>query len=180
MYPEDSVQRRIGDRARQILHYQIDVNNWLFKEETGSDFGRDCILELSEDNQLRNHKIEGQIKGTRSPNFVLDGNFISFPLEVKTVNYAMSSPISFVLFVVDVLNEVVYFQCIQDYFNGNEMFFKKINSQKTINIRIPIWCCLRCGDNLLQGLAHKIHHRYDFNIQYKEFVDEKIEDFVKC
>lgn len=181
MYPEDSVQRKTGDRGRQIVHYQLDVEHWLFKEETGSDVGRDCILELSENNQFRNHKVEGQIKGTTNPEFILGAEFVSFPLEVKTINYALSATNSFILFVVDVRNEVVYFQCIQDYFKNKEQLLKKLNKQKTINVRIPTWCTLRENDELLRSLALKPHYRDDFlKTRGMDSVEKKSRELIKC
>ena len=82
-YPADCDQRKIGTRATQILFYQLDADHWDYKQITGNDVGRDCILELSENNQWKNHKIEGQIKGQRKPNMILKDQFVSFPMDVK-------------------------------------------------------------------------------------------------
>lgn len=181
MYPEDSVQRKIGDRARQIVHYQLDVEHWVFKEETGSDVGRDCILELSENDQFLNHKVEGQIKGTNKPEFVAGAEFVSFPLEVKTINYALSATDSFILFVVDVINEVVYFQCIQDYFKDEEKLLEKLSKQKTINVRIPTSCTLRENDELLRGLALRSHYRDGFlKMRDMASVRKEAGELIKC
>lgn len=156
-YPKDSPQRRLSTAGRKILYYMLDENHWEFKEETGSDVGRDCIIELSENGEWKNHKIEGQIKGTKKPIFINKKTMISFPMELKTIRYALSSPIGFVLFVVDTENETVYYQCIQDYFSKNEKEYKKLNSeQKTISIHIPVFCKLTKKDNDLQEIAKKI------------------------
>ena len=46
--PKDSEKRRICSKGEAILHYRINSDCWKYKQETGGDVGRDCILELSE------------------------------------------------------------------------------------------------------------------------------------
>ena len=84
--PIDTPQRKIGSKAVAILHYKIDADHWEFRQETGNDVGRDCTLELSENNEWPNHKIEGQIKGTEKNEPLKKCTLISFPMEVKTIN----------------------------------------------------------------------------------------------
>ena len=154
MYPKDTEQRKNGTKALSILCYQLDSNHWDFKQETGNDVGRDCIIELSEDDEWRNHKIEGQIKGRSSLDFIKNGTYISFPLEVKTINYAINSKNSFVLFLVDLKTEKIYFENVQDYILNNNLA-KKLENQKTINISIDVNNCLPNGDILLQEYAKR-------------------------
>ena len=153
--PKDSEDRRIGSKARALVHYQIDANHWLFREETGNDVGRDCSIELSEDNEWRNHKLEGQIKGTTVISNLKD-EMISFPMPVKTIEYALGSSTSFVLFVADVNSEIVYYQCIQSYFITHRYLFDKL-SQKTISIRIPKSQTISENDALLKSFALKTY-----------------------
>ena len=157
-YPADCDQRKIGTRAAQILHYKLDADHWEYKQVTGNDVGRDCILELSENNQWKNHKIEGQIKGKREPNMIQNDQFVSFPMDVKTINYALQSSIAFVLFVVDTTKEIVYYQPVQEYAIANPQLLDKLSgNQKTVNIRIPKQQILSYDDRELQGLATKTY-----------------------
>ena len=87
--PKDDVNRKTGSRARAIVHYQIDSNYWDYREETGNDYGRDCTIELSENDEWCNHKVEGQIKGTGLIQIIENGKFVSFPMPVITIEYAL-------------------------------------------------------------------------------------------
>lgn len=165
MYPKDCEQRKLSSKSCKIFHYILNTDHWEYKQETGNDVGRDCILELSENDQWKNHKIEGQIKGKRTPLEILGGEYISFPLETKTINYALQSPIAFVLFVVDTTSEIVYYQPIQEYFINHPDLLDKLSSkQKTINIRIPSNNTLPQRDKELQELAVVIYKKQENGI----------------
>ena len=148
--PKDDEKRKTGSRGRGILHFKLDADHWDYREETGNDYGRDCVVELSENDEWLNHKVEGQIKSTASPKFV--GDFVSFPMPVKTIEYALGTHTSFILFVVDTKKEYVYYQCVQQYFIDNKELFDKLN-QQTINIHIPVSQNLSVDDKLLQNWA---------------------------
>ena len=150
--PKDNESRKIGSRGRAIVHYQINSDHWEYHEETGNDYGRDCTLELSEENEWNNHKVEGQIKGTGSIKLIENGAFVSFSMSVHTIEYALGTSTAFVLFVVDTNTSEVYYQCIQGYFIENKELFNKLE-QGTISIRIPVSQNLVKGDELLQELA---------------------------
>lgn len=150
--PKDDEKRKTGSRGRAIVHFQIDSEHWDYREETGNDYGRDCIIELSENDEWHNHKVEGQIKGTGSIKKIDDGSYISFPMPVRTIEYALGTSTAFVLFVADTKTNDVYFQCVQDYFIENKKLFEKLE-QSTINIRIPVSQNLTSGDAALQELA---------------------------
>ena len=99
--PKDSNKRKTGSKARAIVHFKLNADHWDYKEETGNDYGRDCVVELSEKDEWLNHKVEGQIKGTGTPSFVENGTAVSYPMPVKTIEYALGTSTSFVLFVAD-------------------------------------------------------------------------------
>lgn len=158
VYPKDTEQQKVSRNSARILIYNLDSDHWDYKLEAGNDVGRDCILELAENEQWKNHKIEGQIKGKQKPTEILNGKYISFPLEVKTINYALQSPIAFVLFVVDTTDEVVYYQPIQEYVIANPNLLEKLSSdQQTINIRISKNQIVTKKDSDLQRLAATIY-----------------------
>lgn len=155
-YPQDCEQRKIESKSCQIFHSQINTDHWAYKQEPNNDVGRDCILELSENDLWKNHKIECQIKGTKNPNIISNGKFISFAMEIKTINYALSSHNSFLLFLVNLNNQIIYYQSIQDYFINNPTLLDKLRTdQKTLNIRIDTCNILANCDKDLQKLAVK-------------------------
>jgi len=163
--PKDCSQRKICSRANAILHYKIDSEHWEYRLETGNDVGRDCTIELTEDNEWRNNKIEGQVKGQTNPNLILKGEYISFPMDLKTINYALNSRYAFVLFVVDITNEIVYYQAIQEYFiSCPSRYEKKNEDQKTINIRIQVSNMISESDSELQNLARRTYIQNETNI----------------
>lgn len=174
--PKDSEQRKTGSKGRQIFHSKLDTDHWEYKEETGSDVGRDCIIELSENNEWHNHKIECQIKGTAKPSELNGGKFISFPMEIKTINYALGSPIAFLLVLVDTTNQVVYYQAIQEYFIENPQFIDKLNSEQgKLSIHISKEKVVADKDDDLQRLAKTQYSRIGKNklTAHEVDVDEK-------
>lgn len=156
--PQDCPARMIGARARQLVHYSFDVHHWEYHEYTGTDHGIDCVIELVENEQWHNKKIEGQIKGTRKPAYLQKGDVISFPIEIKTVNYGLGSSVAFVLFVVDVDEENVYYLPLQDYFIANPNEFERLEKNKeTINIHIPTCNIVSDNDFELQQISKSVY-----------------------
>ncbi len=135
-FPKDCSERAVGTRARSLVIYKLDPESWEWHEQTGTDHGTDIVIELVENEQFTNKKIEGQIKGRTSLNFLKNGD-ITFDLDVKTINYALSSTSAFLLFLVDVENENVYYLPIQDYFIANPNKFDGAeNNKSTVAVHI--------------------------------------------
>ena len=136
--PKDCTARQIASNARRIVHSSFNATNWEFHEITGTDHGTDCMLELIEDDEYSNNRLEGQIKGTLNPNKLSGKDAFSFSMDIKTINYGLNCRYAFVLFYVDVDNEIVYYLPLQDYFISNISLFKMLKSNKsTIAIHIP-------------------------------------------
>jgi len=156
--PKDCSSRKIGARARQLVHCSFDVDHWEYHEYTGTDHGVDCIVELVENEEWHNKKIEGQIKGTRKPIYLQKENVISFPIDVKTVNYGLGSNAAFVLFIADVDNEKVYYLPLQDYFIANPSEFDKLEKNKEkVNVHIPTCNLVDDNDFELQQIAKSVY-----------------------
>lgn len=156
--PKDCNARVIGAEARKLVHYRFSSERWEFHEETGVDNGRDCIVELVENEQWGNKKIEGQIKGTRSPKRLKEKEAFAFSMEIKTVNYGLSSPIPFVLFYVDVDREIVYYLPLQDYFIANPTMFDRLEKNKnTLDVHIPLDNIVSEQDFDLQQIAKSVY-----------------------
>lgn len=139
-FPADSESRQTDTRACAIVHYQIDPEHWDYKVETGHDVGCDCILELAEKGFWRGSRIRVQIKGTKNLERYLLSNKrdLSFPLEAKTIGYALNGTDPFVLMLVDIASERVFFEEIHLHFLANPKLRDKLDSgQQKISIRIP-------------------------------------------
>lgn len=157
-FPTDTDSRRTDSRACAIVHYTIDSNHWVYRQITGQDIGCDCELELSENDSWLGHKIEAQIKGTRHiGRYILaDGSTISFPLEVKTINYGLSRPCPFLLIVVDVEMGKAYFLELQEYFIAHPNLFAKTEKEDgTINLHIDCSNVISEDDSGLQEIARR-------------------------
>lgn len=97
-FPKDCSQRRTGSAARGIVHYQFSqMGHWEYHEITGTDHGVDCTVELIENDEYRNDKFEGQIKGTIKPRKLKTENAFVFPMDIKTINYGLNSKNAFIL-----------------------------------------------------------------------------------
>lgn len=151
-FPGDSDSLRIDRRACAIVHYRLDLDNWDFKLLTGQDVGYDCIIELSDNDRWTGKKIEIQIKGTRNlENYALKSDsVISFPLEIKTINYALGCTNAFLLAVVDVEKEKIYIEELHDYICDHPNLAEKLDSdQKKLSIHVPM-------SNELNELSEKL------------------------
>ncbi len=156
LFPRDDEPRRIGTKAEAIFHYKIDPAYWVYRTQSNIDRGTDIVLELVEDGEFRNHRILCQIKGTKNPQRLKDETTLTFPLDVRTINYALSGHEPFLLVVCDVSEEVkeAYYLPIQEYFiNNQELFTKTTSGQKTINLHIPIENSIFQNDQPLRDLA---------------------------
>ena len=150
--------REIGKKAIAIFHYQLPIEHWEYHESTGADSGTDCVIELIENYEFHNQKIECQIKGTTTAEQLKNKNVFSFPLDVKTINYALSSSTGFVLFYVDINNEIIYYLPIQDYFISNKELYDKLNGkQEKLSVHIPADNILSEDDFDLQQIAKSIY-----------------------
>lgn len=172
--PFDSTSRRIDSRACAILHYLIDSNHWIYRDLTGQDVGCDCVLELSENDRFCNRKVEGQIKGTEniSRYALKTTQAYSFPLEIKTINYALGSSRPFLLFLVDVTYERIFYVEIQNLFICNKELFDRLEeaeekqrqdskeertTKRKLNLHIPFENALTENDADLQMIAHRTY-----------------------
>lgn len=140
-FPGDSDPLRTDRKACAIVHYQLNSDDWEFRLLTGQDVGCDCEIELAKDNKWTGKIIKFQIKGTTvfEKRLLKSGAAISFPLEIKTINYALNCPNPFLLVVVDVKKENAYYIELHDYISDNEKLRKKLESeQQELSLHIPL------------------------------------------
>lgn len=138
IYPKDGETRSAGSRAKAIVHYTFDANHWEYRDSTGVDVGVDCSFELTEEDEWTGNIIECQVKGRTKPNFNTSREFISLSMKVSTITYALSKANSFVVLLVDLNHETVYYLPLQEYFIANPSNFDKLEGkQEEITLRIP-------------------------------------------
>ena len=153
-FPADCLARKIGSKARAIVHYQFDAEHWDFHEQTGNDYGVDCWIELSRNGAWNNEKIEGQIKGSKELKQIKSAPVFSFQMEKKTILYALNGSNAFVLFLVDVSKEIVYYLPLQDYFISDPKCFDSLDSDtESMAIHVPVDNILSRDDYDLQCIA---------------------------
>lgn len=145
-------------KARQLVHSRFNAERWEYHEITGTDRGLDCIIELVENEQWGNKKIERQTRGTRKLQKLKNKNVFSFPLDVKNVNYGLGSNVAFVLFLVDVDEKRVYYLPLQDYFISDLSLFDRSESdQDKMNLHIPCDNIVSDDDFERQQIAKSIY-----------------------
>lgn len=168
VYPKDCHPREVCTKARSVFVYKLNAHNWEWHEQTGTDHGTDIVIELVENNSFTGKKIEGQLKGTTSLCILKNGE-ISYSLDVKMVNYALNTPNPFVLFLVNISNEDVYYLPIQDYFiNNEEKLCALMNNHSTINVHIRPDSIMDKNEKKLMMLAKSVYS-YDSSGVLKKY-----------
>lgn len=152
--PVDDEKRSVGARAKAIVHYRFDSDHWEYRESTGVDVGVDCIFELTDGEKWIGNRLYCQIKGRTAPKYNQKNEYISIELKASTVNYALSQAESYVLLLVDIVSETVYYLALQEYFIADvERFERLTGEQKNITLRIPTNNIVSSDDYDLQEIA---------------------------
>ena len=154
LLPKDEDSRSTGSRAKAIVHYLFDSDHWEYRDITGVDVGVDCVLELTENDLWTGNSLECQVKGRTTPKYNCSKEFISIEMKVSTINYALSKANTFMLLLVDIMEERTYYLPIQDYFINNPSYFDKLTgNQESITLRVPTLNVLQEDDSELQSFA---------------------------
>lgn len=149
-YPKNCTSRTICTAARAIFPSKLNSIYWEFHELTGTDHGTDMVIEYVENEEFHNNKIQIQLKGTTNIQRYKKKSYYSFPLDIKTINYALESKIAFVLVIVDINSEEVYCIPLQDYFIANIKEYNKVfTTQDSISIRFT-------DENLLNNVEEEL------------------------
>lgn len=156
--PKEGSYSSVGRRARKEAVYSFDEKFWEFRELTGQDAGLDMEFELILDGVYTHDKLVTQIKGRTDASY-LDNGMISFPLDVKTIEYALKSPYSFLLLLYEVRTEELFFICIQDYFYENINLLNRLRKNlSTVSIQLdPKNTVSDINNQVLIELAKKRH-----------------------
>lgn len=158
---ENENTEKTGRGGMALIHYTLNPDHWEFRLETGADKGRDCAFEyIDENSEWHNGIIRCQVKGTKTPEtYKISSGDFSYPIEKKTINYALRSRDAFILFLCDLVNEKVYYLPIQDYFIKNPEEYKRLEKDtKNMNLHIPVKNVVtRTEDAAIVLLANKAY-----------------------
>lgn len=129
----------IGRKATRIFQYQLP-SNWVFRsQEDQDDFGIDGEIEIINPDETATGIIfKVQVKGKESLTFIENGDTITFQILAKRLNYYVKNlEIPLILFLIDVINEKIYWRCLQNDESLRNSIQGAINSkQQFISVRI--------------------------------------------
>ena len=152
--PKDGETRSAGSRAKAIVHYKFDADHWEYRDYTGVDIGIDCCMELTEGDEWTGNTIDCQVKGRSKPGFNSTNDYISIEISVSTINYALSRANPYLILLVDLSTETIYYLPVQEYFISNPALYSKLEgSQETITLRIPTDNIVSTIDDNLKAIA---------------------------
>lgn len=140
VFPKENDPEKKGRGGMALVHYFFNYNRWEYRQEVGADRGRDCILEYIAEDEWQNGQLSGQVKGTTIINSyrLKTEDCFSFPLEKKTINYALHSKNAFLLLLCDLIEEKVYYLPIQDYFIDDQSLYERLEKETDkMSLRIP-------------------------------------------
>jgi len=151
-YPQDTENFKKERKSYQTLFYKLNSDLWAPNGSDQTDHGMDYGFEYIEDNQYKGYRIYSQIKSTE--HLEISKNQVLFDLKVITAAYAIASAQPFVLFVIDLIEDIAYFVCLQDYFieHPNEVLAIE-NNKSTVRIKIPVDQVVNRETTRLQEIA---------------------------
>lgn len=163
--PNEGTSQQIGRLAKRALGVKLP-SAWIEKELDGdTDFGIDYLIQLKNSNSDLSFSFYFQLKGTTVPEYSADRSYISYDFNVSTLRYYRHQEPLVMVGIVDLKdNEAdlskcpIYFQWLDDeWFSSN---IDRLDSQKTISIRIP--------------LSQPIHTALDVYEYYAKRIEEKL------
>lgn len=136
-YPQDTEEFKKERKSYQLLFYRLNADVWAPNGSDNTDHGMDYGFEYIENGNYKGYRILSQIKSTE--HIIKSKKSVSFDLKVITAAYAISSAQPFVLFVVDLIADVIYYICLQDFFIDNPASLKAVGNNKSkVRIKIPL------------------------------------------
>lgn len=135
-YPQDTEEFQKERKSYQTLFSNFDMNQWAPNGSDNTDHGMDYGFEYIEDMKYKGYRILSQIKSTESLH--KQNNLCIFDLKVATAAYAINCSQPFVLFLVDLVTDITYYICLQDFFINNPDKIQAVeNNGSTVRIKIP-------------------------------------------
>jgi hypothetical protein len=162
--PKESSSQEIGRLAVRAISSKFPTS-WIDIPQSGdSDFGIDYLIQLKDTHGFVNYSFYLQLKGTTVPEYISNGEFISFSFKTSTLAYYYSQEPLVMVALVDLKNHeddvskcpIYYMWLDNEWFDSNK---EKIELQDSLSLNIPT-------KQLLDGKLDI----YDF---YKKRINEK-------
>ncbi|MEQ8542297.1 MAG: DUF4365 domain-containing protein [Coleofasciculus sp. D1-CHI-01] len=134
--PKRTKSQKIGVSAADLLRSVFVEFCNVIPVPQDSDLGIDFICEIMEGEYPTGKLFNIQCKGKKEAK--LEGNSITVPIKVTTLNYWLLQPNPTFLIVVDCQNKVFYWCFPQDFIHSLN---KKWQKQQTVSIQVPIENC---------------------------------------
>lgn len=124
--PKDGRSQEIGRLAGRALGIKLP-KSWIEKETDGdSDFGIDYLVQLKSSDDFVSFTFYLQLKGTTSPNYSANREFINYELKVSTLKYYYQQEPLVMVAVVDLEgSEDKLWECPIYYIWLDEEWFSK-------------------------------------------------------
>ncbi|GAA4762864.1 MULTISPECIES: DUF4365 domain-containing protein [Flavobacterium] len=146
--------QRIDNHVTETASYKIFSrnipNSWIIRDVTERDYGIDCYIEIvNKKNQVTGELISIQLKGINDLTWTKKETYNFSDVKISTTNYWRNFPTPVMLCIVDVTNELVYFEPVKSAIRKS---FIKYAEQKTFSYKIQKSNELKL-DNLYPFLA---------------------------
>jgi hypothetical protein len=103
-----------------------------------SDYGTDLnVYTFAQDGQVENGYVSIQLKATDAPNYLSDGEHVSFPVERAHLESWLREPSPVILVLYDALREKAYWLYVQRYFEQAEGF-ELASAGRTVAVRLRV------------------------------------------
>lgn len=141
-FPKENASQEIGRLAARAIACKMPVS-WIEKSQSGdSDFGIDYLMQLKDPEDNVRYSFYLQLKGTTVPNYIENGNFISYSFKTSTLSYYYSQEPLVMVAVVDLSKHsdeiykcpIYYLWLDEEWFDSNK---EKIASQENLTLNIP-------------------------------------------
>ncbi|MEH8018018.1 DUF4365 domain-containing protein [Rheinheimera muenzenbergensis] len=139
--PIESSGQEIGRLAGRALTSQMPIS-WIETSTSGdTDYGIDYMMQIKKSSGEVSFNFFLQLKGTMSPSYSADNQFITIDIQLSTIMYYRGIETAVVLAVVDLKDHGgVWHQCPIYYLILEDDFFSGVEgkeSQKTTSVRVP-------------------------------------------
>ncbi|MGC1391238.1 MAG: DUF4365 domain-containing protein [Bacteroidales bacterium] len=151
------VPQHISETASFKLFSKKIPDNWIIRELTERDYGIDCYLEMTNDqNELTGELALIQLKSRKAIPWTKDEYYTLTDINISTSNYWYKIVVPVFIFLTDIENQELYFLSVDNYIKRN---FKEYAKQDTFNYKIE-------KSNKFDGedgvFAFKFHFYYEY------------------
>lgn len=128
------VPQHISETASYKLFSKEIPDNWIVRELTERDYGIDCYLEMTNDqNELTGELALIQLKSRQSIPWTKDEYYALTDIDISTSNYWYKIVVPVFIFLADIERQELYYLSVDHYIKNN---YKEYSKQETFNYKI--------------------------------------------